>query len=276
MQSEYTHPEPELAGLSVRERRIVSALVAGDEAVVTADSVQRAAPMTRAAASQIIGRLHRKGWIQRVKRGVYAIVPIEARTARPPVQEAWPLAMRLFAPCYISGWSAAEHWDLTEQIFNSVSVVTGRPQRQGTQALAGVTFRTKTIPAARIFGTTKLWFGSQAVEIADPHRLVIDILDTPELGGGGRHTLDVVREYWKSPHRNPDTLMAYAKRYARGTVFKRLGFSAERFGNVSDAWLEECRRHLTAGVSRFDPSGAATGRIVSRWRLKVNIPLPDQ
>jgi predicted transcriptional regulator of viral defense system len=184
--------------------------------------------------------------------------------------------MRLFEPCYVSGWSAAEHWDLTEQIFNSVCIVTGRPQRRGTQVLAGVTFRTKSIPTARIFGTTKLWFGSQAVEIADPHRLIIDILDTPELGGGGRHTLDVVREYWKSAHRDPDKLLACAKRYARGSVFKRLGFTTERYGNVDDAWLNECQRHVTAGISRFDPAGADTGRIVSRWNLKLNLPVPDR
>jgi predicted transcriptional regulator of viral defense system len=276
MQSKYRSTGPHLAGLSVGERRILGALVATEDAAVTADNVVRAHPMSRPAANQIIRRLHRKGWLQRIKRGVYAVVPVEARTPRPPIESAWPLAMRLFEPCYISGWSAAEHWDFTEQIFNSISVVTGHPQRRGTQVLAGVTFRTKAIAADRIFGTTKLWLGSQAVEIADPHRLVIDILDSPELGGGGRHTLDIVREYWRSSQRDPERLLAYAKRYARGSVFKRLGFSAERFGSVDDAWLEECRRHLTAGISRLDPGGSETGRIVSRWNLRVNVPLPDR
>jgi predicted transcriptional regulator of viral defense system len=276
MQSKDSGFEPRLAGLSAQERQIVGALVAGEEAAITADSVQRAHAMPREAAHRIISRLHRKGWLHRVKRGLYLVVPLEARTPRPPVESAWPVAMKLFAPCYISGWSAAEHWDLTEQIFNSVSVVTGHPQRRGAQVLAGVTFRTKTIPALRIFGTTTLWFGSQSVQIADPHRLVIDILDSPELGGGGRHTLDVVREYWKSPHRSPDTLMDYAKRYARGAVFKRLGFSAELFGNVDEAWLEDCKQHVSAGISRFDPAGAETGRIVSRWNLKINVPVTER
>lgn len=276
MRSNYNSGDPRLAGLSAQERHVFGALVASEAAVVTADHLQQARPMTRQAAYQLISRLHQKGWLRRVKRGVYTIVPVEALTPYPPIEAAWPLAMRLFAPCYIAGWSAAEHWDLTEQIFNSVSVVTGRAQRRGTQVLAGVTFRTKTVLADRIFGTTTVWFGSRTVEIADPHRLVIDILDSPELGGGGRHTLDIIREYWRSPHRSADTLMAYAKRYARGTVFKRLGFTAERFADVGESWLEECERHLTAGISQLDPAGAKSGRIVSRWRLRVNTPVPDR
>jgi predicted transcriptional regulator of viral defense system len=276
MQSGHHQPWSRLAGLSAQERHILGALVASEEAVVTADTLQRAQPMSRQTAYQVISRLHRKGWLRRVKRGVYAVVPVEARTPHPPIEAAWPLAMRLFAPCYIAGWSAAEHWGLTEQIFNSVSVVTGRPQRRGTQVLAGITFRTKAIPADRIFGTTTLWFGSNPVDVADPHRLLIDILDSPELGGGGRHTLDIVREYWRSSHHSPETLMAYAKRYARGTVFKRLGFAAESFGDVGEAWLEECARHVTAGISQLDPAGAKSGRIVSRWRLRINLPVPER
>lgn len=30
---------------------------------------------------------------------------------------------------------------------------------------------------------------------------------------------------------------------------------------------------MTEGVSRFDPDGKNSGRIISRWRLRVNVPL---
>jgi predicted transcriptional regulator of viral defense system len=269
---EDTDPSPRLAGLSTRERQIMGALAATGAPAITAADIVRAASMSRTSANLTISRLHRKGWLNRVRRGVYAIVPIEATTPQPAVELAWPLAMDLFSPCFISGWSAAEHWDFTEQIFNSIAVVTGHRQRSALQVLAGVTFRTRTIPKTRMFGTTTVWFGSRRAEVADPHRLLIDILDAPEFGGGGRHTLDIVRAYWKSEHCNPATLLDYAKRYGRGSVFKRMGFTAERFGRVSDAWLDECRRQLSAGVIRFDPSTGKTGRIITRWRLRMNVP----
>jgi len=41
-------------------------------------------------------------------------VPLESRTADVPLEDPWLIAERLFAPCYIGGWSAAEYLDLTE------------------------------------------------------------------------------------------------------------------------------------------------------------------
>ena len=265
--------EPRLAGLSARERQILGALVAAEATSVTVDDVLRAFPMARAAANLVISRLHGKGWLNRVRRGVYAIVPLEAATAQPVIEHAWPLAMELFDPCFVSGWSAAEHWDLTEQIFNSVCIVTARKQRSALQVLGGVTFRTRKIPKSRLFGTRTVWLGSRRAEVADPHRLVIDVLDAPELGGGGRHTLDIVRAYWKSPHRNPSILLDYAKRYSRGSVFKRLGFTAERLGNPDPEWLEECHQNISSSVIRLDPASPARGPIVTRWGLRINIPV---
>lgn len=268
-----TPAEARLAGLSTQERQILGALVAAEATGVTVEDVLRAFPMPRSSANQIISRLQRKGWLNRVRRGVYAIVPLEAATTAPAIEHAWPLAMELFDPCYVSGWSAAEHWDLTEQIFNSVCIVTAHKQRSALQVLGGITFRTRTIPKSRLFGTRTLWFGSRKAEVADPHRLLIDVLDAPDLGGGGRHTIDIVRAYWKSPHRDPTILLEYAKRYGRGSVFKRLGFTAERFGNAGAAWLAECHRNAASSVIRLDPASPSRGSIITRWGIRVNIPV---
>jgi predicted transcriptional regulator of viral defense system len=234
-----------------------------------------AKPLSRATANQVLARLHRKRWLKRIRRGVYSVVPLASSTSDPVTEDAWPLAMKLFAPCFISGWSAAEHWDLTEQIYNAIAVVTTRPQRHAEQTLGGVSFRTRAIPERRFFGQKRIWFGSQHVDVADPHRLVIDILDDPSFGGGGRQTIDVVRAYWKSKHADADLLLRYAQRYGRGTVFKRLGFIAEQFGRVNSAWIESCRKGMTSGISSLDPGGPAKGRIASRWSLRINMPVDE-
>jgi len=44
---------------------------------------------------------------------------------------------------------------------------------------------------------------------------------------------------------------------------------------LSQAWLEACRSKLTAGVSLLDPTGPRRGSIVSRWRLRINVPPGD-
>lgn len=264
---------PELAGLSSQERRILGAFVASEKVVVRVEDVQEVHPVSRKAANLLLSRLHQKGWLRRLKRGVYRPVPLESETTQPAIEDAWLLAMELFAPCYISGWSAAEHWDLTEQIFNSISLVTGHPQRTSSQEVAGVRFRTRSIAPERIFGTRRTWIGSQTVEVADRHRLIIDVLDAPDFGGGARHTMDVVDSYWRSEHHDAQKLLEYGLRYGRGAVLKRMGFSAERAGVVSNEWLNEVEAHLTKGVIRLDPQGSSEARLNSRWQVKVNIPL---
>jgi len=266
---------PDLAGLSAAERNLLDTITAEEKVTVSADDVMELRRLTRPAASRILSRLEAKGWVQRIKRGLYMPIPLGAGSREPAVEDAWLLAMRLFAPCHISGWSAAEHWDLTEQIFNAVAVVTSAPQRRGEQAYGGVRFRVRTIPEGKLFGSRKVWVGSHAVSIADPSRMLIEILDAPEMGGGGRHTVDVVSAYWRSEHANADSLLDYAIRYGRGTVFKRMGYLAERFGSAPDTWLSKCEEHVTQGVSELDPAGPKRGTIVSRWNLRVNLPVDE-
>ncbi len=266
---------PKMAGLSAQEREIINSLAASEKPAITADDLISIHPVSRVTANQILSRLYRKAWLRRITRGIYTLVPLGASSPEQPIEDVWPLAMDLFAPCYISGWSAAEHWELTEQIFNSVAIVTTRPQRQVETLLAGVNFRIRIVESDKIFGAKSIWVGSQRVDVADPHRLIIDILDDPSFGGGGRHTLDIVRAYWKSKHAERNRLLDYAVRYNRGSVFKRLGFTAEKFGSVESSWLDKCREGVSAGISKLDPAGSNRGNIVSRWNLRINIPIDE-
>jgi predicted transcriptional regulator of viral defense system len=264
----------ELAGLSTQERKIVSYFSAKEENTITADKLIDFHPYKRATANQILRRLALKGWLQRLKYGVYAIVPISSTTATPTIENAWLVAMDLFNPAFISGWSAAEHWDLTEQIFNNVSVSTMSAQRESTQLFGNVNFRTKLLGKEQFFGIKKIWFGSKAIEIADPSRMLIDILDLPRFGGGGRHMVDVVRQYWNTDVCNPDLLLEYALRYKRGVVFKRLGFLAETLkAPISEEWINICQINISKGISYLDPDGPKKGKIISKWRLKINLPI---
>lgn len=264
----------ELAGLSKQERKIIGHFSANEMVKVDADDLIEAHPCKRETANQILGRLARKGWLQRLKRGVYTQVPLYSLTPDPVIEEAWPLAMNLFFPAFISGWSSAEHWDLTEQIFNSICVITTTSQRKVHQTIGGIAFRTKTIKNDDFFGTKKVWFGSTPVDIADPSRMIIDILDLPQLGGGGRHSIDILTQYWRSDLNDPDLLLEYAVRYNRGSVFKRLGFLTEEIGApVPPEWIELCRKNISTGISNLDPDVKSIGKIVSKWNLRVNLPI---
>lgn len=262
-------------GLSGQESEVLKHFAAAEASTIRIDDVLNLVQASRKSGSQILNRMAKKGWLQRLRPGVFRIIPLHS-TAQTPIENPWLVAMDLFKPAFISGWTAAEHWDLTEQIFNTVAVVTGRPQHPATQKIGGVEFRTKSLPEHRRFGHIPIWMGSAKIEMADVHRLIIDILDDPSLGGGGRHSVDIVREYIRAGKFEGPTLLDYATRFDKGTVFKRMGFLMETLkAPVSKDWLEDCRSKITRGVSELDPSGPKQGRIVTRWNLRINLPWED-
>ena len=110
------------SGLSAASRRELSRLLRDNPPLVTTSLAASTLGLTPAAASRRLAAWSRSGWLARVRRGAYVPVPIESPSADVALEDPWSVAMTTFAPCYMGGRSAAEHWGLTEQIFRSVCV----------------------------------------------------------------------------------------------------------------------------------------------------------
>jgi predicted transcriptional regulator of viral defense system len=202
-----------------------------------------------------------------VRRGLYIPVPLESVAAVAVPEDPWSVAEAAFSPCYIGGWSAAEHWGLTEQLFRTVVVFTLSAPRQRRPTIAGTEFWTLGTRDDRMFGLRPVWRDRSKVLVSDPSRTIVDIVAAPAVGGGLRHARDVLQAYL-STVADDDTLIDYAKRYGNGAVFKRLGFLTEALSPERGALIEGCRRNLTAGLAKLDPA-IDCDRIVKRWRLRV-------
>jgi predicted transcriptional regulator of viral defense system len=184
------------------------------------------------------------------------------------LEDSWIVAERLFAPCYIGGWSAAEHWGLTEQIFRSVLLMTTKKPRNRRPVIKGTAFVLRTILPESLFGTRPVWRGQVKVNVSDPTRTVLDILDDPVLGGGARPMTDVLRNYLGTKSKDLTLLISYAERLGSGAVFKRLGYLLERFAPDERETIAACRSRLTTGNVKLDATSPAE-RLVTSWRLWV-------
>ena len=224
--------------------------------------------ITRTDAAKLLSRWVEQGWMTRLRRGLYARVPLEALGQVAELPNAWVLVPRLFAPGYVGGWSAAEYWDLTEQIFRSLCVLTAGPVRRKEQSVSGIAITLKCIPEEAVFGTRTVWEGRVRILVSDPHRTIVDMMDDPALGGGIQHTADCLSRYLQRDDRDPGKLVEYGDRLGRGTIFKRLGFLLERDGRVEQEIVEACASRLTSGYSMLDP-GQSCPKIIRRWRLRV-------
>lgn len=224
-------------------------------------------------ATQLLGYLARRGWLSRIRRGLYVAVPLDARHSGEWIEDPWVVADRLFNPCYIGGWSACEHWDLTEQMFRTLLVVTRRRVRHRDEEIQGLPFRLTVRSEKAFFGTVPVWRGQNRVAVSDPSRTVIDVLDDPGLGGGIRTVADVLEEYLHSEHRDDQCLVGYGDRLGNRAVFKRLGYLLEHSHVQAQELVLACLARRSRGLAKLDPAVDAPGRIVRRWGLRVNVAL---
>jgi len=187
-------------------------------------------------------------------------------------EDPWVLASVAFAPCYIGGWSAAEHWSLTEQIFRPTLVVTAANVRSSATTLGGHEFRLFHVPAARVSGSlVPVWRGTERVHVSSRDRTIVDCLRNPELCGGIRSLLGLMTEYGEAPERDFVKLAAAAREAANGAAWKRLGYIAESLWPGETKLMTQAKRYMTKGTTRLDPTIRSAGKLVTRWRLWANV-----
>ena len=226
--------------------------------------------LERTKSRRLLAHLATCGWLSRIRQNTYAPVPLGATSPTDWREDPWVVAAKTFTPCYLGGWTACEHWGLTEQLFRGVVVMTGKRPRKSTLEVQGTSFHLKFMSDEKRFGTKTVWRGQTQIQISDPSRTVIDMLDDPGVGGGIRQIADVLASYFGEPARNDAQLLEYARRLGNRTVFKRLGYLLEACGIDAPAVAEACHKEMSTGLSLLDPTAKPAGRILKRWNLRVN------
>lgn len=192
------------------------------------------------------------------------------------VDDPWILASQAFAPCYIGGWTAAEHWGLTEQIFRSTFVVTAGAARTTSMTLLGSEFRIVRASKDRVESVMSTWRGSVRVAVSDRERTLADGLANPDWVGGVRHLVEMLATHRRSEQWSPPKLLSALATHPKGAAYKRLGYLVENVLGGDDALVEAALDRKSAGVIRLDPEVKAPGKIVTRWGLRLNVTLPAQ
>lgn len=263
--SRYSYPA--LSGLGRGSRSQLSAVLRQCSGAVTPEQAASVLSLSRTDAAKLLARWASQGWLNRVRRGIYVPVALESEVADAPPEDAWIVANTAFAPCFVCGWTAAEHWGLTEQVFRTVLVSTTRRPRDRRPVIGGIPFRLRTVREREFFGLSTVWRGRMQVGVTDPSRTILDLMVDPALGGGLRSSTDMLRNYLVSREmRNVRQLIQYADVFGSGAAFKRLGFLLSRFAPEEAEAIARCRAALTQGNAKLDPA-LPEERLVTAWRL---------
>jgi len=226
--------------------------------------------LDRRSAAKTLARWAAQGWLVRLRRGLYGPTTLDSTGEEAPLEQPWVLVPELFEPAYVGGWSAAEHWDLTEQIFREVCVFTARSVRRKRTLAGGAAYVLNQIQPAQVYGTSSIWHGRTRIQVSDRHRTILDLLWRPAVGGGIRHVASCLQEYLRGPDSDLEMVIAYADRLGVGAVFKRLGFLLERSGDAETGVINACLDRLSAGNAKLDPA-LRCHKLVKRWRLWVSV-----
>ena len=258
-----------ITGIGKADRERLSSILRGTKGTVSVAEAAKILDLPRIDVAKMLSRWAKKGWLSRVRRGLYIPVPLESKTADISLEDAWVVAARLYEPCYIGGWSAAEYWDLTEQIFRTVVVITTQRPRNRTPLIKGIDFLLRTVSDKTMFGLKPVWRGQVKVNISDPTRTVLDMLNDPQLGGGIRSTVDMLENYLNSEKKDLELLINYADQLSNGAVFKRLGFLLELYAPAEQLSIKKCKERLSSGNAKLDPK-LSGNKLITRWRLWVS------
>jgi predicted transcriptional regulator of viral defense system len=247
------------------------------EGLVDVRTVAKALKFSSLQAARLLSRLENKGWIKRAMRGWYYVLPLEATKKEGSVaNDPWIVGSKLYAPCYIGGWSAAEHWELTEQLFRETFIISAKSARAMKQNILGNEYRVVRVPPKRVkqfAGLVSVWRGSHQVLVSDHERTIADGLLTPGWLGGFRHLCDIFRTYTESPERNYEKLLEVTRALNKGAAFKRMGFLIELIDPKATKILSALQKNLTTGLIKLDPDIHAKGKVNKTWGVWENITI---
>lgn len=77
-----------MGGLSAQERHVADEIARQERSTITASDIATLLEIPRSAASQILQQMTRKGWLLRVRRGLYTLVPLGIPT-QAAVEDPW-------------------------------------------------------------------------------------------------------------------------------------------------------------------------------------------
>ncbi len=215
------------------------------------------------------------GWIVRLTKGKYLVVPLEAGPESAWTEDAVVIACHLASPAAVAYWSACHYWNWTEQVPRTIFVQTPRRVRPQNLKVLGVTYRFVRVLSEKFFGTVERTAGQSKFSVTDREKTLVDALDRPDLCGGIRQVIEMLPGAAEAVRW--EKVEAYLEKMGSGALYKRLGLLVEMLGGKvhppdRKRRLEAWRSRLTGGYAPLDPGGPASGPVNSRWRVRVNVP----
>jgi predicted transcriptional regulator of viral defense system len=231
--------------------------------------------LTPRATTVRLRYLIKKGFAQRLRRGLYQIVPQrETRRRALPASGDLDLVQSLFGPCYIGGWTAAEEYGLPCPITDELFVVTAARVRRCRVVIGGVEIRLTHVPRRLVDGPG-IERRPRKPGISNLERTIVDGLVNPAWLGGVGNLTGALSGYFTEKEEDLEPLVDLLQTVGSGAGLKRLGFLLSHRRMLDANLQDRLYRLRTKGVVYLEPGGLKRGKVDRFWRVCVNCPPID-
>lgn len=257
-----------LRSLSEQESRLFSTLAAAGQTLFTIEDARQAMRAENADVARLLHRLAAKRWLQRLERGKYRLIPLEAGPEAQWAEHELLVAAALVQPYYLAYATALHYYGYSERQPRPVWIATMR--RKQPIMVDGVPYRFVTLDEHKFFGYVTQQLLERPIQVAEREKAIADGFDHPEYSGGA---IEPAKALWFGHDEfNLARLIATSQRLGNRAATRRLGFWLERLALADSALLQQLESPEDRNYARLDPAGPGDGPKDARWRLIINVP----
>lgn len=265
---------PQSRSLSRTEAQVVLSLEATAKETLDLREVSRILGNASPSYSRKLAcGLVKKGWLQRVGRGVYLLNPASAGPDAVPDTNPFRVGSHLVEPSYFGYATAANLHGLLAQAHRAYFVVT--PSRKTVTVSEPAEFRLVRAPLRKFFGATPMEKYGATFLVSDVEKTLLDCIDRQGLAGGMPGVVQVV--HTAKPRLDYERLREYLERLDNKSLTQRLGYLLEQVRPdvaTPRTFLEFLRsKRGDAFVKLGSPTRHGNlGPYRSDWRIVANVP----
>ncbi|MDD4985448.1 MAG: type IV toxin-antitoxin system AbiEi family antitoxin [Dehalococcoidales bacterium] len=218
----------------------------------------------------LLSTLVKRGWLLRVEKGKYLILPFEAGREREWTEHEFIIASYLIEPYYIGFRSALNYYGYTEQVSRTVFIASTRRKLKSSLDVSGVTYRFVSLSERKFFGSRQVSIDGYQVYISEPEKTIVDCLDQLRYCGG---ISEVAKALWYGRDELDFVKMAeYSRRNGNRAASQRLGYLIELLDLKAEKASDILLQSISNRYAPLDTLSELKGRYIDRWKVVVNVP----
>ncbi len=233
--------------------------------VFTYDEARQKLKLKASSLQKMLHVLQRDGYILRIKKKVYAVIPIES-SGHSFAPNKYLVAAKLQSKSYVSYHTALELHGAAESAHNTMFISV--PRQAKPFQFQGTTY--SFVTKYDSFGLTNMNVDGIPLQITDREKTILDGLDRLKYVGGLEEYLKSVSSF---PSVNASKLTRYLKLSKKKGLYAKVGWLLSLFAKrwfIKQSVLDDLRKHLGKRTFYLDhKNGKVSYRFDSTWNLMV-------